>query len=52
MLADVTEEDWAAIPEVGDSRNKSKRNPRGEVYEFYYIIIINYSQMMIKKFYE
>lgn len=34
MLADISEEEWAAIPEVGDNRNKAKRNPRGEVYVF------------------
>lgn len=39
MLADVSEEEWAAIPEVGDNRNKAKRNPRGEVYKFNLIII-------------
>uniref|UniRef100_A0AC35TWC6 Pre-mRNA-processing factor 6 n=1 Tax=Rhabditophanes sp. KR3021 TaxID=114890 RepID=A0AC35TWC6_9BILA len=27
-LANVTLEEWAAIPEVGDGRNKAKRNPR------------------------
>ncbi|CAJ0932341.1 unnamed protein product, partial [Mesorhabditis belari] len=30
QLADVTEEEWSAIPEVGDARNKAKRNPRAE----------------------
>lgn len=30
QLAEVTEDEWAAIPEVGDARNKSKRNPRAE----------------------
>ena len=29
-LATVTEDEWAAIPEVGDARNKAKRNPRHE----------------------
>lgn len=29
-LANVTEEEWAAIPDVGDARNKSKRNPRAD----------------------
>uniref|UniRef100_A0A915CUS0 Pre-mRNA-processing factor 6 n=1 Tax=Ditylenchus dipsaci TaxID=166011 RepID=A0A915CUS0_9BILA len=32
QLADVKEEEWASIPEVGDARNKSKRNPRGEMF--------------------
>ncbi|KAI1705808.1 tetratricopeptide repeat domain-containing protein [Ditylenchus destructor] len=32
QLADIKEEEWAAIPEVGDARNKAKRNPRGEVF--------------------
>lgn len=31
QLAEVKEEEWAAIPEVGDARNKSKRNPRQEM---------------------
>ncbi|CAI4233237.1 unnamed protein product [Auanema sp. JU1783] len=30
QLAEVSEDDWAAIPEVGDARNKAKRNPRHE----------------------
>ncbi|KAF0992802.1 hypothetical protein HZS_4182, partial [Henneguya salminicola] len=29
-LASVTEEEWDAIPEVGDSRNKLQRNPMAE----------------------
>lgn len=29
-LADVTEEEWKNIPEVGDARNKRQRNPRPE----------------------
>ncbi|VDP24913.1 unnamed protein product [Heligmosomoides polygyrus] len=28
----VTEDEWVAIPEVGDSRNKAKRNPRTEKF--------------------
>ena len=32
QLADVKEEEWAAIPEVGDARNKAKRNGRAEIY--------------------
>ncbi|CAD5228302.1 unnamed protein product [Bursaphelenchus okinawaensis] len=32
QLADLTEEDWAALNEVGDSRNKAKRNPRADKY--------------------
>uniref|UniRef100_A0A1I7SA43 Pre-mRNA-processing factor 6 n=1 Tax=Bursaphelenchus xylophilus TaxID=6326 RepID=A0A1I7SA43_BURXY len=32
QLSAVTEDEWAAIPEVGDSRNKAKRNPRAEKY--------------------
>uniref|UniRef100_A0AC34QZ26 Pre-mRNA-processing factor 6 n=1 Tax=Panagrolaimus sp. JU765 TaxID=591449 RepID=A0AC34QZ26_9BILA len=31
-LALVSEEEWAAIPEVGDARNKEKRNPRAEKF--------------------
>lgn len=30
QLTTLTEEEWAAIPEVGDARNRSKRNPRTE----------------------
>jgi pre-mRNA-processing factor 6 len=30
QLADISEDEWAAIPEVGDARNKAKRNPRAE----------------------
>uniref|UniRef100_A0A0N5APJ7 Pre-mRNA-processing factor 6 n=1 Tax=Syphacia muris TaxID=451379 RepID=A0A0N5APJ7_9BILA len=30
QLATVEESEWAAIPEVGDIRNKAKRNPRAE----------------------
>ncbi|MGH0136142.1 UNVERIFIED_CONTAM: hypothetical protein FKN15_009782 [Acipenser sinensis] len=29
-LAEVTEEEWLSIPEVGDARNKRQRNPRHE----------------------
>ena len=29
-LAEVSEEDWLSIPEVGDARNKRQRNPRHE----------------------
>jgi len=32
QLSDITEDEWAAIPEVGDARNKAKRNPRAEKY--------------------
>ncbi|XP_013148071.1 PREDICTED: pre-mRNA-processing factor 6 [Papilio polytes] len=28
----VTEEEWAAIPEVGDARNRKQRNPRAEKF--------------------
>lgn len=31
QLADVREDEWAAIPEVGDARNKAKRNGRAEM---------------------
>lgn len=29
-LAEVSEEEWLSIPEVGDARNKRQRNPRHE----------------------
>lgn len=29
-MAEVTEEEWLSIPEVGDARNKRQRNPRYE----------------------
>lgn len=29
-LAEVSEEEWLSIPEVGDARNKRQRNPRYE----------------------
>ena len=29
-LADVTDEEWMNMPEVGDARNKRQRNPRQE----------------------
>lgn len=32
QLSNVTESEWSAIPEVGDARNKAKRNPRGDRY--------------------
>ncbi|KAI6232354.1 PRP6-like protein [Aphelenchoides besseyi] len=32
QLVEVSEEEWAAIPEVGDARNKAKRNPRAEKF--------------------
>ncbi|KAE9420811.1 hypothetical protein Angca_003976 [Angiostrongylus cantonensis] len=32
QLSEVTEDEWVAIPEVGDSRNKAKRNPRAEKF--------------------
>ncbi|KAI3418954.1 hypothetical protein GPALN_008047 [Globodera pallida] len=32
QLATVKEEEWAAIPEVGDSRNRAKRITRGEQF--------------------
>uniref|UniRef100_A0ABM0MDE1 Pre-mRNA-processing factor 6 n=1 Tax=Saccoglossus kowalevskii TaxID=10224 RepID=A0ABM0MDE1_SACKO len=28
QLADVSEDEWSSIPEVGDARNKKQRNPR------------------------
>lgn len=28
----MSEDEWMAIPEVGDARNKAKRNPRAEKY--------------------
>jgi len=34
QLATVKEEEWASIPEVGDSRNRAKRNPRMETFVF------------------
>jgi pre-mRNA-processing factor 6 len=30
QLSGVTEDEWASIPEVGDARNKAKRNPRAD----------------------
>uniref|UniRef100_A0AAF5Q4B9 Pre-mRNA-processing factor 6 n=1 Tax=Wuchereria bancrofti TaxID=6293 RepID=A0AAF5Q4B9_WUCBA len=30
QLSNVTEAEWSAIPEVGDIRNKAKRNPRAD----------------------
>ncbi|CAI2352621.1 unnamed protein product [Caenorhabditis sp. 36 PRJEB53466] len=32
QLAEVTEDEWQAIPEVGDMRNKAKRNARAEKF--------------------
>ncbi|CAB3397864.1 unnamed protein product [Caenorhabditis bovis] len=32
QLAEVTDDEWQAIPEVGDLRNKAKRNPRNEKF--------------------
>jgi len=29
-LAEVSSDEWMAIPEVGDARNKHQRNPRME----------------------
>ncbi|CAG0880530.1 unnamed protein product [Darwinula stevensoni] len=31
-LAQVSEEEWSSLPEVGDARNRKQRNPRGEKY--------------------
>ena len=31
-LANVTDNEWLSLPEVGDSRNKRQRNPRPEVF--------------------
>lgn len=31
-LTDVSAEEWAALPDVGDVRNKKMRNPRPERY--------------------
>ncbi|KAI5638418.1 tetratricopeptide repeat domain-containing protein [Phthorimaea operculella] len=31
-LKDVSEDEWAAIPEVGDARNRKQRNPRAEKF--------------------
>lgn len=28
----VSEDEWAAIPEVGDARNRKQRNPRAEKF--------------------
>lgn len=35
-LSSVTAEEWANIPEVGDVRNKSQRNPRAEKLVIFY----------------
>ncbi|GMT32217.1 hypothetical protein PFISCL1PPCAC_23514, partial [Pristionchus fissidentatus] len=32
QLSNVSEDEWAAIPEVGDARNKAKRNARTEKF--------------------
>ncbi|KAL3310820.1 Pre-mRNA-processing factor 6, partial [Cichlidogyrus casuarinus] len=32
QLADISESEWLAIPEVGDARNKKMRNPRKEQF--------------------
>uniref|UniRef100_A0A0K0FKK2 Pre-mRNA-processing factor 6 n=1 Tax=Strongyloides venezuelensis TaxID=75913 RepID=A0A0K0FKK2_STRVS len=32
QLAGISESEWLAIPDVGDARNKAKRNPRGDKY--------------------
>lgn len=29
-LSEISSEEWSAIPEVGDARNKKMRNPRSE----------------------
>ena len=29
-LSEISSEEWTAIPEVGDARNKKMRNPRSE----------------------
>lgn len=29
-LSEISSDEWAAIPEVGDARNKKMRNPRSE----------------------
>lgn len=31
-LAQVTENEWSNVPEVGDARNRKQRNPRAEKY--------------------
>lgn len=31
-LKQVSEDEWAAIPEVGDARNRKQRNPRAEKF--------------------
>lgn len=31
-LAQVTEDEWKSVPEVGDARNKKQRNPRAEKF--------------------
>lgn len=37
QLSNVTEAEWSAIPEVGDIRNKAKRNPRADKYSFLFL---------------
>ncbi|KAI6191739.1 PRP6-like protein [Aphelenchoides bicaudatus] len=49
QLATISEEEWSAIPEVGDARNKAKRNPRAEKYtpvsDSMIMSAMNYGQM-------
>ena len=42
-LSDVSKDEWSAIPEVGDARNKKQRNPRSEKYDlFFKYILVSY----------
>lgn len=49
QLAEVTEDEWQAIPEVGDMRNKAKRNARAEKFtpvpDSIIAMNMNYGQM-------
>lgn len=42
QLSSVTESEWSAIPEVGDARNKAKRNPRADrsILKFFLFLFI------------
>ncbi|EGT49152.1 hypothetical protein CAEBREN_01897 [Caenorhabditis brenneri] len=49
QLTQVTDDEWQTIPEVGDKRNKAKRNPRAEKFtpvpDSIIAMNMNYGQM-------
>jgi hypothetical protein len=50
QLTSISEAEWAAIPEVGDARNRSKRNPRTDQFVIYLSYKIEKKQHKMYKY--